>query len=241
MGKSLEWLKKQVAKVEFDENLLRLYVSEDKYILGAHLKNNSGPNYFSISTIYDSIVRINMYIRLSFDYAAECKPTESLQEHIEHNMMGNPPANELKAIYYIENMIFRIETMWDLLAQLCNEFWQTGKKITGIHSEKYFRKQKTPFAKNVCEYFDEADDIKEDTEFWCGNFNFIRDYRNKMTHRNSPSITALSNFDFDFCPPTMFVLKRAAEVYIKVAEFIHILLREIETYFSDGDFFNERK
>lgn len=238
MGKSLEWLKKQVEKVEFDENLLRLYVSEGKYILGAHLKNNSGPNYFSISTIYDSIVRTNMYIRLSFDYAAECKPTENL---LEHNMMGKPPANELIAIYYIENMIFRIETLWDLLAQLCNEFWQTGKKVTGIYFERYFRDQKNPFAEAVCKYFDEADDIKEDTEFWYGNYKFIKDYRNKMTHRNSPSITTLSNFDFDFRPPTMFVLKRAAEVYIKVAEFINMLLKEIKTHFADGNFFNERK
>ena len=238
MGKSLEWLKKQVEKVEFDEKLLRVYVSEDKYILGAHLTNNSGPNYFSISTIYDSIVRINMYIRLSFDYAVECKPTENL---LEHNMMGKPPANELIAIYYIENMIFRIETLWDLLAQLCNEFWQTGKKTDKIYFEKYFREQKKPFAETVCKYFDDTNDIKEDTELWYGNFNYIRDYRNKMTHRNSPSITTLSNFDFDFRPPTMFVLKRAAEVYIKVAEFINILLKEIKTHFSDGNFFNERK
>lgn len=62
-----------------------------------------------------------------------------------------------------------------------------------------------------------------------------------MTHRNSPSITTLSNFDFDFRPPTMFVLKRAAEVYIKVAEFINMLLKEIKTHFADGNFFNERK
>lgn len=238
MGESLEWLKKQVEKVEFDERLLRLYVSEDKYILGAHLKNNSGPNYFSISTIYDSIVRTNMYIRLSFCYAAECKPTENLSEH---DMIGKPPANELMAIYYIENMIFRIETLWDLLAQLCNEFWKTGKKAEKIYFERYFREQKNPFAKTICNYFDEAEDIKEDAEFWYGNYKFVKDYRNKMTHRNSPSITTLSNFDFDFRPPTMFVLKRAAEVYIKVAEFINSLLKEIQTHFSDGNFFNERK
>ena len=236
MGKSLDWLKKQVEKVEFDEKLLRLYVSEDKYILGAHLKNNSGPNYFSISTIYDSIVRTNMYIRLSFDYAAECKPTENL---LEHDAIGKPPANELIAIYYIENMIFRIETLWDLLAQLCNEFWQTGKEAEKIYFERYFRGQKNEFAETVCKYFDETDDLKEDTEFWYGNYKFVKEYRNKMTHRNSPSITTLSNFDFDLRPPTMFVLKRAAEVYIKVAEFINMLLKEIKTHFADGNFFNK--
>ena len=84
-----------------------------------------------------------MYIRLSFDYAAGCNPTENLLEHIQHNMIGKPPTNELIAIYYIENMIFRIETLWDLLAQLCNEFWQTGKKVTEIYFERYFRAQKT--------------------------------------------------------------------------------------------------
>ena len=59
-----------------------------------------------------------------------------------------------------------------------------------------------------------------------------------MTHRNSPSITTFSNLDFDFRAPTMFVLKRAAEVYIKVTEFINMLLKEIELYFADGEVFN---
>ena len=134
-----------------------------------------------------------MYIRLSFDYAAGCNPTENLLEHIQHNMIGKPPTNELIAIF------------WTIFP--CSE---------------------NPFAETICKYFDEVDDIKEDTEFWYGNYTFIKDYRNKMTHRNSPSITTFSNLDFDFRAPTMFVLKRAAEVYIK----------EIELYFADGEVFN---
>lgn len=65
MGKSLDWLKEQVDKVVLDEKLFRLYISNDKYILGAHLKNNNGPNYFSISTIYDSILEYDWYSQVT--------------------------------------------------------------------------------------------------------------------------------------------------------------------------------
>ena len=154
MGKSLDWLKEQVDKVVLDEKLFRLYISNDKYILGAHLKNNNGPNYFSISTIYDSIVRLNKYIRMSFDLAAQCEPTENL---LEHTMIGDIPNNEIVALYYIENMIFRIETLWDLLAQLCNEFWQTKCPIDKLYAENYFHnaqqgKKAKQFAKCVYQY-----------------------------------------------------------------------------------------
>lgn len=69
MGKSLEWLKEQVDQVVFDDKLFRVYVSDDKYIFGAHLANDKGPNYFSLSTIYDSIVMLKrateVYIKVS--------------------------------------------------------------------------------------------------------------------------------------------------------------------------------
>lgn len=84
----------------------------------------------------------------------------------------------------------------------------------------------------------EKDEIKDDMEFWFGNYQYIKDYRNKMTHRNSPSITTISNFDFDFRPPTMFVLKRATEVYLKVYEFIKDLLDEIMEYFAANNIFD---
>jgi len=240
MGKLLDWLRKQVENIAFDEHQFRLYVSDDKYILGAHLAKKEGPNYFSIATIYDSIVKLNKYIRLSFDLAAHCEPTENL---LEHDMIGNPPNNEFVAIYYIENMIFRIEALWDLLAQLCNDFWGTGWSAEKLYSEIYFHNMQQgrrgkPFAKSVYQYFKENDEIKEDTEFWCGNYQYIKEYRNKMIHRNSPSITTISNFDFGFRDPTMFVLKRATEVYIKVSEYINILLEEILKFFSANSIFN---
>ncbi len=242
MGKSLEWLKEQVDQVVFDDKLFRVYVSDDKYIFGAHLANDKGPNYFSLSTIYDSIVMLNKYIRMSFDLAAQCEPTENL---LEHDMIGKPPANEVVAIYYIENMIFRIETLWDLLAQLCNEFWLTRFPIEKLYAENFFHnlqqgQNAKVFAKEIYQYFKEEEELKDDTEFWKGNYKYIKEYRNKMTHRNSPSIATMSNFDFFFRPPTMFVLKRATEVYIKVSEFIKEILDEIKEYFSNNNIFGDR-
>lgn len=135
------------------------------------------------------------------------------------------------------------EKRFEKSAVLCNEFWQTKCPIDKLYAENYFHnaqqgKKAKQFAKCVYQYFMEKDEIKDDMEFWFGNYQYIKDYRNKMTHRNSPSITTISNFDFDFRPPTMFVLKRATEVYLKVYEFIKDLLDEIMEYFAANNIFD---
>lgn len=55
---------------------------------------------------------------------------------------------------------------------------------------------------------------------WKGNHKFINNHRNKMTHRNSPSITSMSDVDFNFENPTNYILKRLIEDYTVVSEFI---------------------
>ena len=85
MGKSLDYLSKRVNTVSFDENLFRIYVGEDKYIFGAILsvsQRNGKPDFFAISTLYNSIVDLNEKIQLSFEMAAKCNPSESLDNHI---------------------------------------------------------------------------------------------------------------------------------------------------------------
>src|SRR5699024_11433549 len=57
---------------------------------------------------------------------------------MEHNMFEKPFGNERKAIYYIENMVFRTSTLWDTLAQLCNIFWGIKKPIDKIYTSSFF-------------------------------------------------------------------------------------------------------
>lgn len=137
------------------------------------------------------------------------------------------------ALYYMASAGYKVDQMADSIEATLNLASATQSDLAFTTDKK--AKQ---FAKCVYQYFMEKDEIKDDMEFWFGNYQYIKDYRNKMTHRNSPSITTISNFDFDFRPPTMFVLKRATEVYLKVYEFIKDLLDEIMEYFAANNIFD---
>lgn len=191
---------------------------------------------FAISSIYDTIIDLNSKIEYSFEAVVTCQPSENL---MEHKMLEKPSGNERKALYYIENMIFRTSTLWDMLAQLCNVFWKINKPIDKIYTGSFFHdcsqgKNKKSFAGDVHNYFKEEDEVKSDMEPWKGNFEYIKEYRNKMTHRNSPNITILSNFGMQLRPPAIFVLKRVTEDYLKAIEFIKIILEEIFTDLEKG-------
>lgn len=230
MGASLDWLKEQVEKVSFDELLFRVNYGENKYVFGAmYTVKENEIDIYAISSIYDTIIDLNTKIKYSFEMAAACNPSENL---MEHNMFEKPFGNERKAIYYIENMVFRTSTLWDTLAQLCNIFWGIKKPIDKIYTSSFFHdysqgKNKRKFAESVYNYFKEADKVKGDLERWLGNFQYVKEFRDKMTHRNSPNVSTLSNFDMKLRPPAIFVLKRVTEDYLKAIEFIQTTLEEI--------------
>lgn len=246
MGNSLQLLKEQVDCVLLDEDRFRIFVGEDKYILGALMscyQANNKPDYFALSSIYDTITDLNQKIKYSFYMAAECEPSESLNDHV---WFGKPQQNELRAIYFIENMVFRTEILWDMLAQLYNELWLVRKPIDRVYTERFFNEMsqgnnKKKQAISICAYFNECDTVKEDYEHWEGNHKYIKEYRNQMTHRNSPNISTVSTFATELRPPAMFVLKRATEDYLKAVEFIKCAIEEISETFSDFELFPTAK
>lgn len=230
MGESLQWLKVHVDEVSYDEKLFRISVSEDKYLFGALSKSqNDKPDYFAISSIYNTIVDLNHKIKFSFYMAAECEPSESLVDHI---CFGTPQINERTAIYFIENMVFRTAILWDMLAQLCNIYWMINKPTDKIYAAQFFHdlaqgRKASEDARQIYAYFTEPDNIRGDLEFWGGNHGYIKEYRDKMTHRNSPNISTLSTFDIGLRPPAIYVLKRATEDFLEANKFIKKILDDI--------------
>lgn len=229
MGAPLDWLKRQVDNITFDETLFRLNYGENKYIFGAMYTIEDEVDIFAISSIYDTIIDLNTKIKYSFDAVVKFNPSENL---MEHKIFEKPSENEMKALYYIENMIFRTSTLWDMIAQLCNVFWKKGKDANKLYTESFFHdysqgKNKKMLAEDIYNYFKEYDKVKGDLENWEGNFQYVKEYRNKMTHRNSPSITTLSNFDLHLRVLATFILKRVTEDYLKAIEYIKRILDEI--------------
>lgn len=82
-------------------------------------------------------------------------------------------------------------------------------------------------AEKISKYLNQDDDTDINGE-WKGNHSFVNDCRNKMTHRNSPNITVISNFDVNFKHHPSYLLKRIIEDYNVVSRFIREILVEIE-------------
>src|SRR5690625_1229888 len=190
MGASLNRLKEQVENISCDEMLFHDSNGENKYVSGPiYTVQENELDIFAVNSIYNTIIDLNNKIQYSFEMVEKCKPSEKLSEH---NMFVKPPENEKKAFYYIENMLFRTNTLWDMLAQLCNILWKINKPINKIYTSSFFHdcsqgKNAKLFAQDVYNYFVEDDNVKGDLERWEGNFKYTKEYRNKMTHRNSPS------------------------------------------------------
>lgn len=134
------------------------------------------------------------------------------------------------AIYYTENAIFRISVLWDLLAQLFNLKEGLGKPFEKVYATQLFHdtqqgKHPHPFAVKVYSYMQQQDN--SDVEPWEGNYTYVKEFRDKMTHRSSPNISSFSNFAQELRMPMMYVLKRVIEDYKQASEFISEIIKEI--------------
>lgn len=234
MEKELEMLKAQVKSVMLDDKIFEVRFGEDRIVFGA-IKNKDGekePDLFSFKTIYESIYDAHLKINLSFYSACEYNLIELSKKH---SFIKPRDEDEKMAEYFIENMAFRVSILWDLLAQLYNELWQINIPIDKLYYSRFFNNEaeKEPcnfIAKRIHDYLIEEDDTTDDTKHWKGNHTYLVDYRDKMTHRNSPNISTISGFDRNLRLPAIFSLKRITEDYLQVLEYIQEAVDEIRKY-----------
>lgn len=227
--------------VQYDPDLFKLYVSEDKYIVGymsADPEYNPDKSFFVYKTLYDTIVDLDRKIKKSFDLALRWEYSSDIDKF---NMVGLPSAEEEEAIYYTENAVFRTSALWDLLAQLYNVKHKGNHNPDKVYYSQLFHndaqgKHPNPLAQQIYAYIteDEVEDrVYEKDEFWLGNHKYVKAYRDKMTHRNSPNVVTISSYAIELRMPMRYVLKRVIEDYAKASEFIKLMLEEIISGFDE--------
>lgn len=223
-----EYLLGMVESVRYDENAFTIWYRDDKVIFGAIMHDNpEAQRFFDYATIYRTIVDLDWKIKISLKMAIDSADAISFEEW---NPIAPPSEMEKMAIYYTENAIFRLAVLWDLLAQLFNLKEKLGKPFEKVYATQLFHdaqqgKHPHPFAVKVYSYMQQQDN--KDVEPWEGNYAYMKEFRDKMTHRSSPNISSISNFSLELRMPMVYVLKRIVEDYKQVSEFISEIIREI--------------
>lgn len=252
--KEKEYLKSLLGEIKY-ESFKKIYVSENKYIYGVISPQNQKTiltKWFEVKTLTNSVVSLDRQIKYSLLLGMECAYSKELTDNFD--LLRDPTEPEMEAYYYLENAIFRISSLWDVLAQMYNVFYEVGFPARKVHYNNFFRlkvdgglsRNKKKVIKNnllkiedkllpIKEYLNEKDDTAIDGR-WKGNHAYLNSLRNQLAHRNTPSMPSLSNFSFNMKPYPAFMLKRVVEDYNSVSKFIlaitNIMLEEFEKEFT---------
>lgn len=233
-NKAVEYLKKKISEVSYSSERFKLYFGEDKFLFGViSPKDNEAPfsKLMQYKTIYDTLIDLDWKLKISFEKGIKYTYSKPVQENF--SIVNINSEEEKLAYYYIENALFRTSSLWDMLAQLYCLFYDVKIPKNKIYYNKIFNPDLQSSDKfkdkaiNINNYLQQEDDTSIDGE-WKGNHQYTNKCRNKMTHRNSPNVTVMSDYNFNFKSHPSFLLKRITEDYVVVFKFIREILDEIE-------------
>ncbi len=120
-----------------------------------------------------------------------------------------------------------------MLAQIYRLYYQIDVEPNKVYYNRIFdpnsrySKEFKEKATLISNYLNQESNTSINGE-WQGNHSFVNRCRNKMTHRNSPNITIISDFDVNFKHHPSYLLKRIIEDYNVVSNFIINILVDIE-------------
>ena len=232
----IEYLLNIVNKVRYSKNRFKLMCGEEKYIFGVVSGTNmSEPAPFSklmqYKTLYDALRDLDYKVKLSFFKAIELSYSDEIMRNF--SIFKENTIEEMDTYYFIENALYRTSILWDILAQLYRLFYDVEIETTKVYYSKMFNpnnKMNDKFkykAKDIYDYIEQEDNTESENE-WEGNHAFVNECRNKMTHRNSPNVGVMSDFDINLKSHPVFILKRIIEDYGQVSVYLSEILAKIE-------------
>lgn len=229
-----DYFNTKLSQVVFNPDRFELLIGDDKYLFG-YLSGTHMENPFSrlmqYKTIYDTVVDLDWKIKLSFEEAIDYSCSKSVLK--EYSIIKSATEEERIALYYIENALFRVSILWDLLAQFYRLYYRINVKMENVHYKKIFDPDKSYCkkfknkAREINSYLNEKNDTDCEGK-WKGNHVFVNKLRNKMTHRNSPNMSSISDYDMNMKHHPIFLIKRIIEDYVAVTKFITEILDNIE-------------
>ena len=129
--KEKEYLMTVISDKLSNDNPFIIRVAEDKQMFIISPGENAfGAELNKISQfrdIYSTILDLRKKTRYSLEQAIEYTYSDEVRN--DYNMLHSSGINEWFAYYFIENAMFRLETMWDILAHVYNIKYNLGEII----------------------------------------------------------------------------------------------------------------
>lgn len=229
-----EYFNNKLLQVAYNPDRFKLMIDEDRYLFGIVSSGDDEAAFSRLmqyKTLYDTLIDLDWKIKLSFEEAIKYAYSESVQN--DYSILERSTEEEKRAFYYIENALFRTSSLWDLLAQFYRLYYKVNVPKNKVYYNKFFNPDLSlsdKFREKAIEinsYFKEIDDTDCNGE-WKGNHSFVNCIRNKMTHRNSPNVATISDYDINFKQHPVFLIKRILEDYFIGTKYIKEILDEIE-------------
>ncbi|MDO4302016.1 MAG: hypothetical protein Q4D26_11590 [Clostridia bacterium] len=236
IDKETEYLLSIVNSVQYNKYRFKLMCGNDRYVFGIVSGSNfNEPAPFSklmqYKTFYDTLRDLDYKIKISFFKAIEYAYSDELIDNF--SIFRENTTIEMDTYYFIENAMFRTSSLWDILAQLYRLYYNLDIEPTKVYYNKLFNPdnnvndQFKEKAREIYNYIKQEDDTNCEGE-WKGNHTFVNGCRNKMTHRNSPNVGVMSDFDINLKVAPTYMLKRLIEDYGRVSMYISEILYKIE-------------
>jgi hypothetical protein len=187
-------------------------------------------------TLFDTVIDLTSKISYSLKNAIEDTFSDEVLYHFDMIHAGGD--NEWNAYYNIENALFRIEALWDILAQIYNVKYSLEKDIKSVYHTRIFSRKERWIKKywssgvpseisTIVKYFEEEDNTEISVGMWQGNYSFVNSLRNDMTHKFSISRSAFSSYAFELKNHPIFILRRVAECFSVLQDFIYEVCENI--------------
>lgn len=228
----IKYLVNLIDSVQYLPNAFTIVQNDGKYVFGiTSVPSHELPisKILEYKTLYETLCDLDTKVKYSLGLAI--KYSYSRYTMKKFDILKKPKGKEWLAYYYIENAASRISSIWDMLAQFYRVRYNIAISFDKVHYKKIFDPSKgycsefQSVAGTIHSYIKEEDNT--DCEgAWKGNHDFMDEYRNKMTHRNSPNVAVASNLDLNLKHHPTFILKRMVEDYVQAFRFIGDILKE---------------
>lgn len=179
--------------------------------------------------LYKTAIDLKKKIIYALDNAIEYAYSCNLQN--QYNLLSSSGNEEWLAYYNIENALFRVEALWDILGHFYNIKYNLGIEINRVYHNRifsnwekyvsiYWDNNPPEDAKKIILYLNESDDTETEGE-WKGNYHFINSLRNNMTHKISISQSTMSSYaSLELKHHPTFILKRLCENFATLESYI---------------------